>query len=184
MPTGYTSELSKGEQSFKDFVLCCARSTIYDCSELPQSIEIDKHYKEQMVLAKAALSTFKKMSQKKRLELFNQEIADNNKWEEDYHKELDAENARYEKMAEQVRQWTIPNDYENLRQFMLQQLQISMNTKPYHKKLTDESFTDWEIRKLKRLCEDVAYYTKEYNSAITRCEDANRWIKGLRKLLG
>jgi hypothetical protein len=194
MPTGYTNELYKGEQSFRDFVLTCARAfgaAIHMRDEAleptlrPQ--EIEPYYAERLEASKRRLEELNALTPEQALARsnaeFEEEIASSNK----YAAELAGQNARYMAMLQKVMYWEPPTaDHRELKNFMIDQLKKSVewdcrSTSPSER--SKKSGTEWLRGAKDRASQDVEYYQSAIKKEVERVEKANQWIAELLKAL-
>jgi hypothetical protein len=94
---------------------------------------------------------------------------------------------RYKKLLAKVEAWKPPTkDHIGLKEFMLDQIRISMPASTDHKfyqypvKQTGES---WKKARIEKLIKDIEYHHAEYTKECQRNKERNNWIKSLRKSL-
>lgn len=196
MPTGYTAELMEKGMEFKPFVLQCARAfrALIEMrddpmdAEIPEKFEPDDYNIKGLARATQEHQRLQGMTDEEKIAFGIQAK------EEDvisYQKSLaraTAENERLDGMARQVKAWIPPtSDHEGLKQFMLDQIDISMNDLPYAKKNIQEaeerspmfyyasavSSAEWGVK----------YHIKEGNKEQERAESRTEWVKQLRMSL-
>lgn len=193
MPTGYTSDVANGEMAdVEDFILTCARAfgaTIMQrdepASERPKLVEPhtdyhDKALKNARDLLDRARGWTDEQADRLAADAYTSGMA---RWKESQ-AEKEATRARYETMAEKVRQWEPPTpDHVGLKDFMLKQLQESIEfdcggDRYWGMPLTQsgESFRRNAIAGAER---DITYHTEEREKEIARAADRNSWIQAL-----
>jgi len=197
MPTGYTAKLSKGEQSFNEFAMTCARAMgacvmMRDDSfdaPIPERFEPSDYDEKAIEKARKARDDLFKLSleqcgrkatkaYKERVKYLNEQIvaaAENN--------------TRYIKMRNTVTQWQPPsNDHDGLKKFMLDQLNISMDNDSYYKmelnNLEKKTGEKWLNSELAKVLKDISYHRENHRKEIKRTEGRNKWISELRLSLG
>lgn len=196
MPTGYTQCIEKGV-TFKDFALNCARAfgacvTLRDNSTAP----IPKEFKPSDYHKKEAAKNKKRYEQVKKLStaMCSAEA------EREYTVEL-ANRARdlqrntklrkaYEDMRTQVNEWKCPDTHVELKNFMINQIDISVDSDDYYKKELEKikrkgalSGEAWRTEKLSEIQRDIRYDMDEYQKEVERVADRNKWLKELRESL-
>ena len=196
MPTGYTSELNKGEQTFKDFALQCARAfganvmmrddpwdaqiRKYEPSDYYLK-EVEKSEKE---LARLIAMSFDEVK-KEWDDFVNEELAKTEK----HNKERDALRIRYQRMIDEVKAWTPPTpDHQGLKNFMLEQLTDSMEHDCYKREFPSkynpkhedvEAPIKWHDARIANTKQHIEYYKKEHKEEVERCNMRNAWNQAL-----
>jgi hypothetical protein len=94
--------------------------------------------------------------------------------------------AKYRAMSMKVMEWKPANEGQNaLIKFMLEQLEIG---KPYERNPNDRpkkmTGIEWRTMQMNSALKDVSYYTKEHQEDLNRCEERNKWVKGLVDSIG
>lgn len=199
MPTGYTHSLYEGKDvSLNEFILDCARAfgALIHMRDESMAVKIeyrkanDSYYERGLEKAQKDLAVISKLSVqhcKKQAEReFKEEIECNaNKV-----KELLKLKERYLNMLNKVMLWEPPtSDHVELKNFMIQQLNDSIKHDcdvEYYQNIKSVQLTgsQWKKNKLKRIKDDIKYYTEELNKEIQRCKEANDWIDQLFHSLG
>lgn len=192
MPTGYTSKLCDGEQTFEAFVWGCARAfgalimmrDDPESAEVPQRFEPSDWNERQLERARSELARVKGLtSDECRVEAEREYSDQLSRWRESAAK-VGEVRSRLERMRRRVEGWKPPSqDHVPMRTFMLEQLQATidgdgtMHGDP--PKLL--SATDWKQEQVRRGERDVAYHTKQHAEEVARTEDRNRWVNDLRR---
>ena len=194
MPTGYTSDLYDGDQSFEDFAMSCARAfgalvTMRDepaGAPIPEEFEPSSYNRDQAQLAREALA---------RIEAWTDEDAERHAaqmhasqmvaWqrEDDVRK---ARQERYEAMLEQVQAWEPPTpDHEEMRRFMAQQLQQSIDFDctqwPPPERMDGPTYKAQQLEVEKRRLERAEKANAE---EVDRARRRTEWVRALRESLG
>lgn len=136
MPTGYTSELHDGEQTFTDFVLTCARGmgALITMRDEPMDAPIPdeftpsmRYYLDSKASAEARLEALRAMTPE---DIFRANQNDRAAVLAERAKEAVKRHdmrKRYEAMVAQVEAWEPPTeDHVGLKKFMLEQLHESI----------------------------------------------------------
>lgn len=198
MGTGYTHKLMDKGMEFNDFVLSCARA-FGACVELrdsnidkaPRKIESenDKYHKGELAKAKKELAKFKALSKAGKDKWAEAEKAKSIKESSQYLvKQLD-ENSKLLEMKFKVDDWTPPTtEHEGLKDFMIQQIDISKNDISYAQKelakVKTKSLAKYTKERLSELKWSLNYHKKEIGKAKERDTERNEWLENLYKSLG
>lgn len=195
MPTGYTADILTKEVSFAEFALTCARNfgACIMLRDEPLSAEIPKfkpsdHSAKALAAAEKELARLSAMTPKEQAEFGE---AAKKKKLSDSHRYLEnkkAENAKFEAMLKKVNAWTPPTkDHQGLKQFMGDQLRISMSTLDYWQNEIKEAESKSPLEYYAAAVEsekwNVDYHTKENQAEIERTDSRNRWVDALKKSL-
>ncbi len=194
MATGYTASIYKNKgTTFEEFVWHCARSrgALYhlrdeadDVPTLAQALSnsdgSDWHQKE-LSEAQAHLAAVQAMTpeevDKRRLvehdeawKAFRRRVSETNLLHE-----------RYQHMLDKVKAWQPPSaDHENLRAFMIQQLEESIRWDCYDPTVpTLEDLDAYRQNLIDRATRDVTYHTEEREKAAAAEERKRAWILAL-----
>jgi hypothetical protein len=190
MPTGYTHAIGTGEiTTLKQFALQCARGmgaciTMRDDpwdAPLPERFEPQtKYYEEKLAAAKALLAELDNLTLAECQARAKTDYAARLERHEQYRREREAENGRYEAMLSQVRSWH--TEAEGIREFMIDQLQISIipHSSPPPLELSGE---EWLREERLSAMHDIAYYEKAIADEIHRVAGRNIWLAALRRSL-
>jgi hypothetical protein len=192
MPTEYTATLMEKGQTFPDFVLLCARAmgaTIMLRDEpldapIPE-FQPSYYNAKQLEESKAELARLLAMTDEEKI-FFGQSkkdaVIERN---EKYIADQQAENVRLIEMRDKVKAWQPPtSDHDGLKKFMLEQLEISMNSVDYHereiiaaKKLFASDYYNEVVAEVQR---HIEYYTEEDRKERERTDARNRWVRELK----
>jgi len=188
MATGYTSKLHDGEQSFSDFVLDCARAFgayVHLRDNLNTvTLQIEDRtstYAGYVDKSQTAYDNFTALTEDEQRQQYNKYVADMTKYYSDQ-KVKDAELAkRYGEMLGRVIAWNVPKELNNLKEFMKEQLErsIEFDCKTYNFNApTFEEWLDDKVSYLERsLRNDVESLEKEKK----RITEARAWHEALLK---
>lgn len=197
MPTGYTSELMKKGMEFKLFVLQCARDfgaliSMRDDpmdAPIPEKFEPSTYSREARAKAIDKHTQLRAMTDTERISFGESEKAKSIKQAVESIEEAEMENQRLIKMRSSVSVWVPPTDeHKELKTFMLNQIDISMNDTSYSKERLSEaekrSPMDYFVKSLSGAARDIKYYTEEMEKEIERAEKRTEWVRQLRKSIG
>ena len=139
MPTGYTSYIYDGKiTNGSDFLKLCTRAfgIAVDIKDenlsvvTPNHFEPDPFYEEMYKKAVSKRNRYKRMTvDEARQEFVEKEIKSLN-FSKEYLSKMTEENDRYESVRIEVKKWIPPTSkHEKLKEFALNQLNVSMNSK-------------------------------------------------------
>jgi hypothetical protein len=196
MPTGYTAKLMSEGESFEKFVMRCARAfgALVEMrdepwgAEIPERFEPSCHCFNKKHEAEVEYTRLSLMSEVER-EAFGiaKQTDEVRRYQETIEREK-SENQRLDEMAGLVKAWNAPKDHEELKSFMLQQIETSRNyIDHWHKLLTNtQSQTPiaFFVAALSAAARDIGYYEVEQQKEIERVEGRNLWLSALRASIG
>jgi hypothetical protein len=204
MPTGYTATLMEKGQAFPDFVLLCARAMVATImlrdepldAPIPEFQPSD-YAAKRLEESKTELARLLAMTDEEKI-AFGQSKKDaaierNKKWIADQQ----AENARLIEMRDKVKAWQPPtSDHDGLKNFMLEQLEISMNSVDYYEReiiaakqsfardYYDKAFArDYYDKAVAEAQRGIEYNAEEDRKERERTDARNRWVRELRASL-
>lgn len=192
MPTGYTAAVEDGTvTTLEDFALRCSRAfgaciTMRDDSSdklPPESFEPNNSYHdEQITEANKTLVKLSKMSTKAAEKEAEKAFKESLKSFKDTSKRLVEQDNRYEAMLTKVTQWEPHKDITPLKEFMINQLQISISSYRPDAPVRKSGRT-WFLSQEKEAKRDLEYHGAEINKEIKRTQDRNQWLANLRASL-
>jgi hypothetical protein len=194
MPTGYTAKLMDKGQTFQEFVLTCARAfgalvTLRNESwdtPIPDKFEPSDYYPKRIIEAEGKLAKLKAMTGEERIAFGEAEKAKDLLLKTEYLNKEKAENERLEEMESQVRAWQPPtNDHKGLKDFMLQQIDVSKNDFKYPIASLEEAKNKlpmaYYVEAVSKAARDIDYYKLENEKDIERVNGRNEWLRQLRQ---
>jgi hypothetical protein len=199
MPTGYTDIIDRtpGDVSFNQFAWLCARAfgafvnmrddslskklTLENLYQKPGTRCIDKVTEATLEIAK-----INNMSDQDCETAAYRDYVEATDRFKAYGAEKAEMAAKYRAMRMKVMEWKPASEEHNgLVKFMLEQLEIG---KPYEFNKQDapkkKTGAEWRASLMDSALRDVAYYAKEHQEDIKRCNERNEWIKGLVDSIG
>lgn len=194
MPTGYTAKLMSEGQTFKEFILGCARAmgaciTMREDGpevEIPKQFVPSEYHTEALASAKKKLAKLKGMNLHEKI-TFGTKVKETRLTE---YRRYDAnnkeENQRLCDMEKLVLRWCPPtSDHVGFKTFMLEQINISKNSTDYYpdkiKKLAKKSpLRFWEDA-VEHEEWNITNSTKELAEERERVNGRNDWINALRE---
>jgi len=197
MPTGYTADIYDGKDiDFKDFAMQCARAfgaliTVRDEDknfEIPEKLEPNTYYKEQIEKAKNKLCLLNTKSTEEIKKDIEVEYQNNLLKKEKGVLENKNLRKRYDNMLEQVEKWKEPSqEHIKFKVFMTNQLKDSIkgDCSSYYEDLEvkKEDCNTYYNRNLEHIEEDIEYYSKQWARELKITKERNLWIKQLRDSL-
>lgn len=195
MPTGYTAELMEKGVPFEKFVLQCARAfgaliTLREESwDVPiPEFQVEKFYVENVANSLEELEKLLAMSETEKVKFGEKQKRAAIRSTEQYLENSRAENRRLLEMEEKVRAWRPPTkDHVGLKEFMLQQIDISKNTTDYSEdQLARDSAKpamEFFLVSLRTARDSVRYSRKQLEEETKRVQERNQWVKNLKESL-
>jgi hypothetical protein len=195
MPTGYTAVIEERDDvTFEEFTMRCARAfgaciSMKEDSlnaEIPKElVPSDYHIKE----VERIESERQKMFTTEEAEAHAQADYEKQKeFADSYLKKEKWNAAKYKKLLAKVRAWEPPTpDHVGLKEFMIDQIRISMPKEPYGEYLTKPTKltgVQWLENRNIQLRKGLEYHKKKYAEECERTAGRNLWLKQLRKSLG
>ncbi len=196
MPTGYTSKLHDGEQTFPQFAATCARAfgALVMLRDEPSSDELppdtggsDTFYKDRAIRLEREIAELENASLESLEAMVDKEHAEAVAYFESAQAKHIARKARYLAMIAHARDWAPPTpDHEGMKKFMLEQLQQSIDFDCSHGPTRPEPKLDaveWKQRRLWTLRDDLQRSLTELNKDTERNAGRNKWLEDLRSSL-
>lgn len=196
MVTGYTHELVEKDLSFNDFAILCCRAmgvcvTMRDDPQgtpIPKEFEPSTYNLEQIKVAEATIEKLEAMDPDQKGAYGKKQVCSRISYHtESLTKATDA-NEKYETMLEEIKAWEVPSeDHQGVKDFMIQQVTMSMNDLSYYedniKNLKTRNFVEEYNADLKQAYEDVAYHKNGHKEEVKRVTGRNLWLKKMRESL-
>lgn len=202
MPTGYTSKIVDGEQSFEDFALSCARNfgacimQKEDPLDEKPKIHKENYYANKLIGSFDEYNTLKNSSDEHCYrEVMSALEKSKQRYENTVQEHIEAAK-RIKEMISKVSIWEPPTDeHVGLKKFMLDQLNqtLSHDGDPsYYETRLEEvggEIKDLTPEKARTILQDqiekdLKYYKKEADKEEDRNNKRGNWIKDLYKSLG
>lgn len=198
MPTGYTAAIEKGI-TFKQFALDCARAfgALIAMRDEPADAVIPDEFQPSDYNQRCLDNAMKLMSELKRMSL--KQCAEQAKTDFESQTKHHLEGIskgqkllkKYEAMLEEVNDWEPPSkDHEELKKFMAEQIQSSINFDcdvSYHddklKELRLLDAKEWKKQAVEKAMKDIAYHSKAQLKENQRVAECNKWLRQLRESL-
>lgn len=193
MPTGYTYPVVEGKiTKFSDFAMSCARAfgaliTMRDDAPdapIPEEIKPSDYHAKRLKEATAGLAKVLKITPGQMsvgAAKANEAAAEAAR---SIRQSYATENARLEKMLAEAKAWKPPTpDHKSMKDFMVEQLTMSMHSNDYLPDYKTLSGQEWHAAEIKRLERDIEYHTKENDAEVERARNRTEWLKKLRASL-
>lgn len=188
MPSGYTSTLYDGDQSFEDFITGIARGMGYSImqreeamSSKPRLREVSdykiKYLKEEI----DKIRDYLQMTPKQRYQKYLSERRERRQWDAEYEKNKRTLRKRYEDMLEQVQAWEVPEVLETTKEYAIEQLNQSIEFDCSEFNLSFPTYKEWQ-----RVQEDTSRFYRDIlnlEEEIERVQQANECIVALYQSL-
>lgn len=196
MPTGYTYKLIEEDLSFNDFAFRCAHAmgACYSLRDeglnapIPEKFAPSDYHKETIRKCNDVVTNLE--------ELIHRDahaLADIDREIQQFNDLIDKD-IREDKilaaMRKQVYDWCPPGDYADLKKFMLEQIDLSMDSPSTY---YQDRIAELEIAKetpivyfqsmLNNAKDDLAQAEKSLRKEQVRCDLNTAWVRGLRTLL-
>ncbi len=194
MPTGYTAELMKQEQTFSEFIMTCARAfgalimmrDEPNDAPIPEKFEPTDYHAKCLIETQEKIIKLKSMTESEKIVFGETEKDSDIKRNEEWLERECAENKRLENMEAQVRAWKPPTqDHQGLKDFMLEQINISKNDLIYIQTLLVEAKRKpaiaYYVATISNAVRNIKYHTEENDKEIERVNKRNDWIRQLRE---
>lgn len=192
MPTGYTSYINDGKiTNGADFLKLCTRAfgmAVDLKDETPKHFEPDPYYKESYEKAVNKRDKYRKMTlNEARQDFINQAIENINSARE-HLKNIIEENDKYQAVKNEIMDWIPPtSEHEKLKEYAINQLDISMNSEDtikYYEEEADKRFddndkavTEYLNRKREMTEGNVVRSYQKWQENIKAAEEKNLWMK-------
>jgi hypothetical protein len=202
MPTGYTYDLLNKNLSFKDFAMLCCRNfgvtiTMRDepfDTQIPEKFEPDNHYKARLDETIEEKNKWAELSFEEKHNFLVTEKQNDLDRKAQSLKEIESQNEKLRNMAVKINRWNPPEKFLCIKNFMLNQIEISIDSTDYYipkqeeidycKGKTPQSYNMLQIEEHEKgLLKDMEYYVKHHIEEIQRTTERNAFLHGLRKSL-
>lgn len=194
MPTGYTSNLYDGDQSFEDFVLGCARAfgalvTLRDepTAPIPDEFQPSPSYTDALAKAQERVEWLENAHDQALWREQTDRVKTAIQRREEYIAEREALRYRYKKMLDRVEGWSPPTEeHIGLRKFMIEQLVQSIQhdcgsyTPSVPSLRTTATYRRDELDKARA---DAIHYREELSKDRQRASERTAWVRSLRESL-
>ncbi len=200
MPTGYTYVIEEKENvSFREFALGCARAfgACIDLkdepidSEIPEKFTESSYHRDKYNELILDLKKYENMDERTADKKAEEEYLSETNSRKDYLDVLDEIEKKYKAMMVSVEKWNPPTpDHIKLKNFMIQQLDISMDKGSMRKfyeqpdnKIIKLTGQQWLFSKIEKIKKEIEYQMHQWIEETEITEGRNTWIKQLRDSL-
>ena len=191
MPTGYTADVIEKDISFREFALKCMRAfgALVSCrdddfNKVITEVPLSDYHKKALDTAKKELQSFKKKSQDQLTKLAVERIKESYIASRDSRNRTIKENKKLRKMIAQVKKWKPPTpDHSRYKEFMLEQLTISLTDTKYRKverlSTSKKAIGEWIKGRIESLEKEVEYHERYWTLDQHNNKEANAWLKAI-----
>lgn len=188
MASGYTHKLHEGEQEFSEFILDCARAfgAYIHLRDEPHAVlskinDCTADYQRRVDRASEEYVEFTALSEFEQRDIYDKEIAEIEKHEKESRENKKAVAERYGKMLGKVLAWQAPKELENLKEFMKEQLEssIEFDCKVYKSRIRE--FGDWLDDKVSYLERSIERAEEQVREEKKRVKEQHAWHEALLK---
>ena len=201
MPTGLTAEIYEGKNtSFRRFALRCVtqfgggyQASNYGESDLPLDkapvMDASNYHLKQLAAATKELEKWKRLKENpEEAEAAHNEVLEKRRQEAKTCNEHRADHLRnYEDMLTRVKCWHPDERYANIKEFMIKQLEDSIEHDCSYYGPSQESLEETTEQWLKvniDCCEwDINYHEKAFADEVKRIEETNKFLQGFYESL-
>lgn len=193
MPTGYTSTLYNGEQSFRDYLPGCARAfgacvQLRDCpgGPAPEELPLDSYGEQKVAEWRAKLAQYEAWTVEEAQEASDADYAARQQAYTDYLAKTAGICERYTKMLTEIKAWEPPTiDHQELKRFMREQIETCWSETQvgewYQRPVgcpgaNGAKYKDEMIASAKK---ELAYYERKLEQEKARHAMRNSWLKAL-----
>ena len=194
MPTGYTAKLMEDGQTFQEFIMGCARAfgALIEMRDepsnatIPDKFEPSGYHSQRLIESTEKLAWLQSMTPSEQESFGQSEKNATIKRERAWLEKARSEDCRLENMAAQVKEWIPPTpDHQELKNFMLQQIDVSKNGLDYIKtsiaNAEKKPAMAYYVAAVSRAAGDIKYNTEKGAEEIERANGRTEWIKQLRE---
>lgn len=197
--TGYTAAVAENENyTLHEYAMRCARSfgACIDMRELPfdapipEKFEPEPRYKKELENSTAKYEAFLALSDEDKVaqleQHYNKLVDEYSQLEKDENERRRVVLSRYEAMLDKVRKWKAPTpDHENLREFMISQLETSIKHDCGEYKPIIGEKEEWlNVQKhIDFLKTNMDLDAERLEKHLRYVDERNKWFSDLRKSL-
>lgn len=181
MPTYYTADLHSGDESFKAFVKRC---TNLSNDYAPRATSLGYHLNH-VARAQSRLDELRGMTSDDKVTGATKSNAEAFRINEEYLESKDRVKARYTAMLEKVMAWDAPEVLQPTRDFMIEQLNYSIEYDCRVSAYEPEELTpdEWHENEMDGARRDLIYYRKKYDETKAALENRAAVEKALNMVL-
>jgi hypothetical protein len=188
--TGYTSPVVRGEvTTLSDFAFRCARVIGYfydmrdeDGDVVPSIKPPNTYHTEKKLAIKKDLEAILNDPVDALLEQYRNDCCSVEAGRMAFNDQCKLESERIQAMKEKVLKWEVPPEVQELKKFMLQQLDITEST-GYDTPYIKPTFDEWRKSRIEQLQRDLEYHSQEEAKSLKHAEVRNQWLSKLQESL-
>ncbi len=193
MPSGYTADIAN-DISFKEFAMNCARAfgaciDLRDSpnKEIPEEFTPSDYHLKEIERITKDIEELDSLSEAELKERCEEDYIESENFRLDRIEKKNILREKYNKMLHTVHSWKVSSEYDNLKKFMIDQIEQSIewdcDVSYYSTPKEKVDCYTWYENMRNILIGSLEYHKKEYEEEVERVEKRNQWIKGLRKSL-
>jgi hypothetical protein len=198
LPTGYTSDIYDNKPvTFREFALQCARNfgaliTMRDDpfdAPIPDEFKPSDYHQRRLVELRTELDrlvAWRNMQSPQIDQMINEEFEKNLEAHKETWKRKEQLKGRYLDMLEQVQRWIPPSsDHQNLKQFMLDQLNESLefDTRHISTPPVRKGREEWLKERINTITREIEYHRRENQAEEERARKRTEWVRLLKESL-
>lgn len=188
--TGYTAGVIDGTiTSLQGYAERCAAAFLFcmrdsNSNQLPDEVPYSKYYECRLAQAEAEHARLASMTTDQKEAGWRTFMADQEQCLRDRLAENAAENERHARMRAEVLAWEAPSHFGKLKEFMLQQLDVSRcssqdDIRRFYA-LPKLSRDEWHAKALADVAKDVERYREEHQKEVAKAQRETQFIRDLR----
>ena len=208
MPTGYTQQIIDGTvKTPKEFLPLCLRNfgVCISMRDMPLDSQVDytesikKYYQDSMGYHAKALENAKaeyerviNLSNDELYEMYVERFSDNRNYYQERTDKVKKQNAKYQSFYDAIKNWDCSEEFSNIKDFALNQIDISKDDEDYYKDelskemLTKEEFISNDKSKykddlLKQTKWDIDYHQEQLDDIIKRMSNVLAFYERFKK---
>ena len=195
MPTGYTCAVQEGKvTTLRDFTMLCVRAfgvcaSLRDApfdTPIPEKFEPSDYYVKRIETLKDRLAWLNQLTAEEKEREAEAQYKNAMRSHEEYSEQKKLSKTRYENMLAKVRDWDAPEECRKLKDFMLDQLSLSIDSDCYDfgvKAPKRLSADEWFATEHKFVIDSIQRATKDYAEEVKDAAKRNQWMDALRASL-
>lgn len=194
MPSGYTSEIYDGDESFKNFVTRCAKDfgAYYHLRDEGIGAPLSKiddgdvqYYTKSLDKSQTKYDEFTALSEDEQRVKWQEAMEEIRKANEKGIKRDNELAERYGKMLAKVIAWNVPDELKNLKDKMRKALEDSIDFDCGHRgyKIPEPGFEKWRDAQVDSLMRSIQYDQEHLELAKKRMAEQHAWHEMLMKAI-
>lgn len=197
MPTGYTSSLYDGPQSFRDYALQCARA-FGACVELrdeplapaPDSLPVYSYHETRLAESRARLAEVEAWTDEQAEAAADAAWAEAERQYSEALAEVAGRKERYSAALAEAKAWTPPTpDHQKLKDFMIEQIEMCWDETELSSYYKDRKFhcrlsaAEVKAKEIKDAKWNIKHHEEHHQNEVSRNQMRNAWLQVLHASL-